>query len=67
MSKKRKVENGKKVYPVGGRDENIDLDKYMVTVRGRKIVDYEKLKADNPALYHKILRSELGPDEFDKL
>jgi len=46
-------------YAVEGRSTEIDIDKYTVRILGREIIDYDKLKSDNPALYHKILNDEL--------
>lgn len=59
-------------YPIVGRDSRIDLAKYTVRVHGRDIIDYEKLKADNPALYQDILKEEARADrrigeELDEL
>ena len=45
-------------YPIVGRDEAIDLEKYTVVIRGRRIIDYERLKQEEPALYARILAEE---------
>jgi len=45
-------------YLVVGRDSGIDLEKYLVTIRGRKILDYEKLRREEPELYWQIIRNE---------
>lgn len=48
----------RKRFPIVGRDSRIDLAKYTAKVRGQDIIDYEKLKADNPALYKEIIANE---------
>ena len=45
-------------YPVVGRNNEIDLDEYLVEVHGRKVVDYEKLQREKPELYKRILEDE---------
>jgi len=52
-------------FEVVGRDSRIDMERYTVTICGREIVDYEKLKQDNPKLYKDILDSELQQDLLD--
>ena len=53
-------------YPVVGRNSEINLDKYLVSVHGREIIDYEKLKQEEPDLYSRILeeerKSNIDPD-----
>lgn len=41
------------------RDQCVDLTKYTVRVHGRDIIDYEKLRVDNPELYKEIVAGEL--------
>lgn len=53
-------------FPTVGRDDRIDLDAYTVRVHGRDIIDYEKLKADNPTLYIEILANEYETDRQDE-
>lgn len=45
-----------------GRDSRIDLAKYTVNVRGQDIIDYEKLKANDPVLYNQVLAGEFVDD-----
>lgn len=45
-------------FPIVGRDARVDLTKYAVKIHGRNVIDYEKLKADNPELYKEILANE---------
>lgn len=45
-------------YPVVGRKPGINFDKYLVRVHGRDIIDYDRLKQDDPALYQQILEEE---------
>lgn len=55
-------------YPIVGRDSAIDLDKYLVRVHGRDVIDYELLKREEPELYQKILNDERAsnlPDNRD--
>lgn len=44
-------------YPIVGRPD-IDLEKYLVEVHGRSIIDYDQLKRDNPSLYSEVLEAE---------
>jgi hypothetical protein len=46
-------------FPIVGRDDRVDLTEYTVQIHGREIIDYEKLKTDNPALYKEIVAGEL--------
>jgi hypothetical protein len=56
------------VQPIVGRDDAVDLQKYLVPVHGRSVIDYEKLKRDEPKLYERILREEIENDHLeDKL
>lgn len=55
-----------KRFPIVGRDNRVDLTKYTVQIHGREIVDYEKLKADNPALYNEIVAGELAADRREQ-
>lgn len=50
--------NKKSSYPIVGRNSHIDLSKYSIRVHGRDIIDYEKLKANEPELYQEILKNE---------
>lgn len=54
--------NHRKRFPIVGRDSRVDLAKYTVKIRGQDIVDYEKLKIDNPALYKEIVANEFDAD-----
>ena len=45
-------------YPIIGRNSHIDLSKYLVRVHGRNVIDYEKLKVNEPELYEQILVNE---------
>ena len=56
-----------KHYPIVGRNSAIDLSKYTVLVHGRDVIDYEKLKHDDPALYQKILKQEHEYDRLDSI
>lgn len=44
-------------YDIVGRPD-IDLSQYTVTVNGREVIDYEKLKNDDYVLYQKLLENE---------
>lgn len=48
-----------KRFPIVGRDQRVDLTKYTVKVHGRDVIDYEKLRVDDPELYKEILAGEL--------
>jgi hypothetical protein len=50
--------NNEQHYPIVGRDNRIDLQKYTTRVHGRDIIDYEKLKAEDPTLYQAIVRAD---------
>lgn len=54
------------INPVVGRDRAIDLDKYTVLIHGRSIVDYDKLRREEPELYSRILREEIESDRADE-
>jgi hypothetical protein len=59
-------------YPVVGRHHLIDLSKYLVHVKGRNILDYEKIEKEDPELYKQILKDEheadrMHDEELDKL
>lgn len=45
-------------FKVVGRDSRIDLSRYTVTILGREVIDYEKLKREDPKLYNEILNAE---------
>jgi hypothetical protein len=49
-------------FPIVGRDERVDVTKYTVQVHGRDIIDYEKLRLDNPILYSEIVAGEVEGD-----
>ena len=53
-------------YPIVGRDEAIDLEKYTVLIHGRRIVDYERLKQEEPELYARILADENESNAADE-
>lgn len=53
-------------FPIVGRDERVDLTKYTVKVHGRDIIDYEKLRADDPKLYDEILAGEFEANRRDE-
>lgn len=50
------------VYPTVGRDHRVDLSKYGVVVNGRLVIDYDRLKVDNPSLYEEIVQHEINSD-----
>jgi|GEM_PF-3849596 len=50
-------------YPVLGRSSEINLPKYQTKVLGRDVIDYDRLKRDDPDLYKKIVDHER---EFDR-
>lgn len=52
----------RKRFPIVGRDSRLDLAKYTVKIHGQDIVDYEKLRIDNPALYSEIVANEFEAD-----
>jgi hypothetical protein len=58
------MSNGKTHYPVVGRSSEIDLTKYTVTIHGRDVIDYEKVKKDDPVLYQRIVDRELETDRL---
>jgi uncharacterized protein (DUF736 family) len=49
-------------YQIVGRDNRIDLQKYTTRVHGRDIIDYEKLKTEDPTLHQEIVRNEAEAD-----
>lgn len=53
-------------FPIVGRDQRVDVTKYTVKVHGRDVIDYEKLKAENPALYKEIVAGELESSRREK-
>ena len=54
-----------KQYPIVGRIDDTELQKYTVLVHGRAIVDYDKIKRDDPELYKKVIENENRPDPFN--
>ena len=50
--------SGKYQYQIIGRDERIDLTRYTVAVHGRSVIDYAKLRREDPTLYDEILAAE---------
>jgi hypothetical protein len=57
----------KRDNPIVGRDPEIDLEKYLVRIHGRDIVDYEKLRLDDPKLYQILLNREYTEDHRDAI
>jgi hypothetical protein len=57
----------KRDHPIVGRDPEIDLEKYLVRVHGRDIIDYEQLRRDNPTLYQTLLNREYAEDHRDAI
>lgn len=53
-------------FPIVGRDQRVDLTKYTVQVHGRDIIDYEKLRVDNPMLYNEIVAGEIEDDRREQ-
>lgn len=53
-------------YRIVGRPD-IDLSKYVVNINGRGIIDYEKMKNDDPALYNQILADENEQNHKDDI
>lgn len=56
------MNDGMQCFPVVGRSPEIDLKKYIVRVHGRDVVDYEKIKKNDPALYQKLLKQDRETD-----
>ena len=55
-----------KRFPIVGRDDRVDLTKYAVQIHGREIIDYEKLKADDPVLYKEVVAGELDDNRREQ-
>jgi hypothetical protein len=53
-------------FPIVGRDGRVDLTKYTVQIHGHEIIDYEKLKAEDPALYKEIVAGELKANHRER-
>lgn len=53
-------------FPIVGRDNRVNLTKYTVQIHGREIIDYEKLKADDPVLYKEIVAGELDANRREQ-
>jgi hypothetical protein len=64
---KKYFENSPKRYPVVGRSSEIDLEKYQMKVLGRNVIDYDKVKRDEPDLYKRIVDQEREFDRNDDL
>jgi len=56
-----------KAYPIVGRNPHIDLSKYTVRVIGRDVIDYEKIKENEPELYRQILANEREENRLSDL
>jgi hypothetical protein len=56
-----------KSYPIVGRNSHIDLSKYTVRVIGRDVIDYEKIKVNEPELYRQILANERAENRLSDL
>ena len=56
-----------RTYPIVGRIDDVDLEKYTVVIRGRKIIDYDKIKNEDPELYRKVIENENKPDPYDDI
>ena len=54
-------------YKIVGRDPRVDLSRYAVTVHGRQVIDYQKLKLEDPELYEEILNNEKEWDLLDSI
>jgi hypothetical protein len=46
------------IYPVAGRYPDVDINIYGKNINGRIIIDYDKLRQDDPALYEKVIKNE---------
>ncbi len=53
-------------FEVVGRDVRIDMSRYTVTVLGRELVDYDKLRRENPQLHKEILDNENRQDLLEE-
>lgn len=62
---KKYFESTPKRYPVVGRNSQIDLVKYQTKVLGRNVIDYEKMKRDEPDLYKRIVDYERESNSND--
>ena len=56
-----------RTYPIVGRIDDVDLEKYTVVIQVRKIIDYDKIKNEDPELYRKVIENENKPDPYDDL
>ena len=54
-----------KQYPIVGRIDGINLGKYAVEIQGRKVIDYDKIKREDPLLYKTIIENENKPDPYN--
>ena len=54
------------IYQIVGRPD-IDLTSYLVIVNGRSIIDYDRIKVENPSLYQELLQLEDEINEQEDL
>jgi len=52
---------------VGRRHAGANYEKYLTEVHGREIIDYDKLRDTDPALYESILRNEREDDRLSDI
>lgn len=62
---RRIIDDSSLRYPIVGRPD-INLSSYLVTVQGRDVIDYEKLKNDDIELYNQILVVEHEANRLDR-
>ncbi|MCA9347761.1 hypothetical protein KC930_04275 [Candidatus Saccharibacteria bacterium] len=53
-------------YEIVGRPD-VDLTQYLVIVNGRSIIDYDRIKVENPSLYQELLQLEDEINEQEDL
>ncbi len=51
-------------FSIKRQDLVAGLQKYTIQVRGCDVIDYEKIKIDDPALFQKLLDQELESDRL---
>lgn len=56
-----------KPYPIVGRYPEANLEKYKTLIKGRLIIDYEKIRQLDPVLYQTILDRERESRRRDEL